>query len=132
MTTFNPKPIAGIIQFNAVNGRNPIPYSETPADTKRLYFNLLEEEVCEFEEAYDEDDETGMVDALGDIIVVAVGNLYRMGYNPSEVISEINRSNMSKLGADGLPVLSDAGKILKGPNYSPPNLTKPHLKLNLS
>lgn len=61
-------------------------------------------------------------DALGDLDYVVQGANLVFGIPAEEVVAEIHRSNMSKLGADGKPIYRDDGKILKGPNYSPPDL----------
>src|SRR5678815_590843 len=63
-----------------------------------------------------------MADALGDIKFVADGAAVCMGLDMEPVEVEIWRSNMSKLGADGKPIVREDGKILKGPNYFPPNI----------
>ncbi len=65
-----------------------------------------------------------IADALGDGIYVKYGHAIERGIPLDDVLREIHRSNMSKLGADGLPILRDDGKILKGPNYSPPDIAK--------
>ena len=80
-----------------------------------------------------------MADALGDLVYVCFGMAIHMGIDLNAVIAEIQRSNMSKLGSDGEPIINGEtpgfregergfrnnvphGKILKGPRYSPPNL----------
>lgn len=63
-------------------------------------------------------------DGLGDIRYLANGGDLIFGFPGWRVDAEIHRSNMSKLGADGLPVRREDGKTLKGPNYSPPNLAR--------
>jgi predicted HAD superfamily Cof-like phosphohydrolase len=63
-----------------------------------------------------------MADALGDIVYVCYGMAIEMGFDLDEVISEIHRSNMSKLGVDGKPIYRDDGKVLKGPNYHKPEI----------
>jgi len=69
-------------------------------------------------------DPVEIADALGDGIYVKYGHAIERGIPLDDVLREIHRSNMSKLGADGLPILRDDGKILKGPNYSPPDIAK--------
>ena len=61
-------------------------------------------------------------DALGDIRVLTDGGNLIYGFPGQAVLMEIHRSNMSKLGADGQPLYRADGKILKGPNYTPPNI----------
>ncbi len=63
-----------------------------------------------------------VADALGDLAYVIEGANLEFGIPSEKVLAEIHRSNMSKLGADGKPIYSETGKVLKGPNYSPPNL----------
>lgn len=61
-------------------------------------------------------------DALGDLDYVVQGSNLAFGYPAEEVVLEIHRSNMSKLGEDGKPLLDEHGKVVKGPNYAPPNI----------
>lgn len=65
---------------------------------------------------------TEVADALGDLVYVIYGFALEMGYDLREVIREIHASNLTKLGEDGHPILRDDGKVLKGPNYMPPNI----------
>ena len=69
-----------------------------------------------------EPDLVAAADALGDLEYVTNGMALGMGINLPEVVREIHRSNMTKLGEDGEPIFREDGKILKGPNYEPPNL----------
>jgi predicted HAD superfamily Cof-like phosphohydrolase len=66
-----------------------------------------------------------VADALGDLEYVVNGMALGTGIDLPEVVREIHRSNMTKLGADGKPIYREDGKILKGPGYEPPNLLKP-------
>lgn len=71
------------------------------------------------------DDQVDLVeaaDALGDLDYVVQGTNVALGFPAEEIVAEIHRSNMSKLGADGKPIYREDGKVLKGPNYRPPNL----------
>lgn len=75
--------------------------------------------------AVKEDEEVDLVeaaDALGDLDYVVQGSNLVFGFPAEAVLGEIHRSNMSKLGEDGLPVHREDGKVIKGPNYSPPDL----------
>ena len=83
---------------------------------------LLDEEVSELREAVERDDIVEIADALGDIVYIVCGTAHAYGIPLDEVVSEIHRSNLSKLGEDGNPIYRDDGKILKGPNYSPPDI----------
>jgi len=69
-------------------------------------------------------DPVEIADALGDGIYVKYGHAIERGIPLDDVLREIHRSNMSKLGDDGKPVLRNDGKILKGPRYSPPDIAK--------
>ena len=74
-----------------------------------------------------EDGETNLVeiaDALGDLNYVITGFAVELGIPFDEVCNEIHTSNMTKLGEDGKPIYRDDGKVLKGPNYRPPNVKK--------
>ena len=88
----------------------------------RLRYKLLDEEFNdEYADADSADDKQGMIDALCDIIYVAVGAALELGLPIRLGLNEVHRSNMSKLGADGKPIYREDGKILKGPDYTPPN-----------
>lgn len=63
-------------------------------------------------------------DALGDLEYVTNGMALGMGVNLPEVVKEVHRSNMTKLGADGKPIYREDGKILKGPGFEQPDLKK--------
>jgi predicted HAD superfamily Cof-like phosphohydrolase len=87
-----------------------------------LRLDLIEEEWGELLAACAASDLIGAVDALGDLTYVIYGMAIEMGVNLDNILDEIQRSNMSKLGEDGQPIYRDDGKVLKGPNYSPPDL----------
>lgn len=95
------------------------------AALNKFRMDLFDEEtLTELRAALAAGDKNGVLDALCDTQVVLDGAFLALGfYRVKEAAcSEVHRSNMSKLGADGNPVLREDGKILKGPNYSPPNL----------
>lgn len=69
-------------------------------------------------------DPVGIADALGDGVYVKYGHAIERGIPIDDCLAEIHRSNMSKLDADGKPIYRDDGKVLKGPNYSPPDLER--------
>lgn len=76
--------------------------------------------------AYAEENEVdvvGIADALGDLDYVVQGANLVHGIPGGEVVAEIHRANMSKLGADGKPIHREDGKVIKGPNYTPPNIS---------
>ena len=89
-----------------------------------LRFNLMDEENKEYFEATNNNDLVEVADALGDMLYILCGTILEHGmqHKIEEVFEEIQRSNMSKLGADGKPIYREDGKVLKGPNYSKPNI----------
>lgn len=104
--------------------------SKTPlvslGDTVNLLrHNLMKEENDEYLEAVGKSDLTAVADALGDILYILCGTIIEHGlqHKIEAVFDEIHRSNMSKLGTDGLPVYREDGKVIKGPNYSKPDFS---------
>lgn len=90
---------------------------------RKLRFDLIEEEFNELREALEADDIVEVADALGDIAYVVYGAAKTFGIPLDEVVDEIHRSNMSKLGEDGKPIYRESDrKVLKGENYFPPNI----------
>ena len=91
-----------------------------------LRFNLMKEENEEYLEAVQNNDLVEVADALGDMLYILCGTILEHGlqHKIEEVFDEIQRSNMSKLGEDGKPILREDGKILKGPGFFKPNLSK--------
>jgi predicted HAD superfamily Cof-like phosphohydrolase len=89
-----------------------------------LRFSLMEEENQEYYEAAQKGDLVEVADALGDMLYILCGTILEHGMQEKieEVFTEIQRSNMSKLGSDGRPVYREDGKVLKGPNYFRPNI----------
>lgn len=89
-----------------------------------LRFNLMDEENQEYLEAAQNDDMVEVADALGDMLYILCGTILEHGmqHKIEEVFSEIQRSNMSKLGADGAPIYREDGKVLKGPDYFKPDI----------
>ena len=92
------------------------------ADTCHLRLELIAEELEELYDAMAEKDIVGVADALTDILYVTYGAGHAFGINLDDCFAEVQRSNMSKLGEDGKPIYRDDGKVLKGPNYSEPDL----------
>lgn len=92
--------------------------------TCALRFGLMEEENQEYIEACAANNLVEVADALGDQLYILAGTMlvHGMQYKIVEVFEEIQRSNMSKLGEDGKPIYREDGKVLKGPNFTPPNL----------
>ena len=85
---------------------------------------LIEEEFNELKEAINENDIVGVADALTDILVVTYGAGAAFGIDLDKCFEEVHRSNMSKLSDAGKPIYNEFGKVMKGPNYSPPDLKK--------
>ncbi len=83
---------------------------------------LLEEEVGEFVAASERGDLNGIADALADIVYVAYGTALTYGIDLDAVLQEVHRSNTSKLGSDGHPLIRHDGKVLKSEQYSPPDI----------
>jgi predicted HAD superfamily Cof-like phosphohydrolase len=83
---------------------------------------LIEEELAELRAAGSAGDLVGVADALADIVYVAYGTACVYGIDLDAVLDEVHASNMTKLGADGQPVRRADGKVLKGPDYRPPDI----------
>ena len=90
--------------------------------TMQLRFDLIKEELNELEQAMKEKNLKEVADALTDILYVTYGAGCAYGIDLDKCFKEVQRANMSKLGEDGKPIYNDKGKVMKGPNYSEPNL----------
>ena len=91
-------------------------------DLAELRVDLIQEEVDELQEALAAKDIVEIADALTDILYVTYGAGHAFGIDLDTCFTEVHRSNMSKLGIDGKPIYREDGKVLKGPNYAPPEL----------
>ena len=89
-----------------------------------LRVSLINEELEEFKEAIKNNDLKEVADALTDILYVTYGAGHAFGIDLDKCFDEVQQSNMSKLGDDGKPIYNDKGKVMKGPNYFKPDLTK--------
>ena len=89
-----------------------------------LRISLIEEELKEFKDALFNKDIKEVADALTDILYVTYGAGHAFGINLDDCFSEVQKSNMSKLGNDGKPIYNEHGKVMKGPNYFEPDLKK--------
>ncbi len=89
-----------------------------------LRISLIEEELKEFKDGLFNKDIKEVADALTDILYVTYGAGHAFGINLDDCFSEVQRSNMSKLGNDGKPIYNEHGKVMKGPNYFEPDLKK--------
>ena len=90
----------------------------------KLRYDLIKEELDEFQEALIDKNLKEVADSLTDILYVTYGAGHAFGINLDKCFDEVQRSNMSKLGADGKPIYNEHGKVMKGPNYFEPNLKK--------
>lgn len=106
-------------------GHRETPKADLGLEKNMLRYKLMREENEEYLEAANDGDLVEVADALGDMLYILCGTIIEHGlqYKIEEVFDEIQRSNMSKLGADGEPIYREDGKVLKGPNYF-----KPHIK----
>ena len=89
-----------------------------------LRLNLIKEELNELIEAMNNKDLVEVADALTDILYVTYGAGHAFGINLDKCFEEVQNSNMSKLDHNGEPIYNDNGKVMKGPNYFKPNLSK--------
>ena len=89
-----------------------------------LRLSLIQEELDELTKAINENDVLEVADALTDILYVTYGAGHAFGINLDKCFDEVQKSNMSKLGKDGRPIYNESGKVMKGPNYFKPNLSK--------
>ena len=91
-----------------------------------LRYNLMKEENEEYIEAARNNDIIEVADALGDMLYILCGTIIEHGMSDiiEDVFDEIQKSNMSKLGANGKPIYREDGKVMKGPNYFKPNFKK--------
>jgi predicted HAD superfamily Cof-like phosphohydrolase len=99
-----------------------IPSAEIDCRLAKLRVALLEEEVGEFVTSSEKGDLVGIADALADIVYVIYGTALTYGIDLGAVLREVHRSNMSKLGNDGKPLIRDDGKVLKSDRYFPPDI----------
>ena len=89
-----------------------------------LRYDLIKEELDELKEAIDSKDIKEVADALTDILYVTYGAGHAFGINLDKCFEEVQNSNMSKLDLNGKPIYNEKGKVMKGPNYFKPNLSK--------
>jgi len=102
------------------------PIAKLSAQKLKLRFDLMQEENEEYLEAAKNNDLIEVADALGDMLYILCGTIIEHGMQDKieDVFNEIQRSNMSKLGADGKPIYREDGKVMKGPNYFKPNIAE--------
>ena len=90
----------------------------------QLRISLIQEEVDELKEAMANNDLLEVADALTDLLYVTYGAGHAFGIDLDKCFNEVQNSNMSKLGEDGKPIYNELGKVMKGPNYFKPDLSK--------
>ena len=91
---------------------------------KQLRISLIQEELDELKEAMTNNDLLEVADALTDLLYVTYGAGHAFGIDLDKCFNEVQNSNMSKLGEDGKPIYNELGKVMKGPNYFKPDLSK--------
>ena len=90
----------------------------------KLRYDLIKEELDELKMALENKDLLEVADALTDILYVTYGAGHAFGINLDKCFEEVQSSNMSKLDEEGKPIYNDSGKVMKGPNYFKPDLSK--------
>ena len=90
----------------------------------KLRVDLIKEELDELTEAMNNKDLLEVADALTDILYVTYGAGHAFGIDLDKCFDEVQNSNMSKLDENGKPIYNEAGKVMKGPNYFKPDLSK--------
>ena len=90
----------------------------------KLRLDLIKEELTELTEAMNNKDLLEVADALTDILYVTYGAGHAFGINLDKCFDEVQKSNMSKLDENGKPIYNEFGKVMKGPNYFKPDLSK--------
>ena len=90
----------------------------------KLRIDLIKEELDELQEAMKNNDLLEVADALTDILYVTYGAGHAFGIDLDKCFDEVQNSNMSKLDENSKPIYNDSGKVMKGPNYFKPDLSK--------
>ena len=90
----------------------------------KLRIDLIKEELEELTDAMNNKDLLEVADALTDILYVTYGAGHAFGVDLDKCFDEVQNSNMSKLDKNGKPIFNESGKVMKGPNYFKPNLSK--------
>ena len=114
---------AMVSEFMNAFGQEVKTKTEMPdKETQVLRYALIAEELNEFVDAMKQEDLVEVADALADLLYVVYGAGHAFGIDLDKCFAEVQRSNMSKLGEDGKPMYRDDGKVMKGPNFSEPQL----------
>jgi len=111
-----------VTEFHQVYGLPVRDVPDTRVPEKQLRIDLIAEEFEELQEALAADDVVETADALADLLYVVMGAALTFGVPIDEVVDEVHRSNLSKLGEDGQPIRREDGKILKGPDFFTPDI----------
>ena len=120
MTNFN-----SVKKFMQVFGQEVKTKAEFPSEKIiKLRLNLIQEELDEFDQALKNKDLKEVADALTDILYVTYGAGHAFGVDLDKCFDEVQNSNMSKLDENGKPIYNENGKVMKGPNYFKPDLSK--------
>ena len=120
MTNFN-----SVKKFMEIFGQEVKTKAEYPSEKiADLRYSLIKEELDELTQAMNNKDLLEVADALTDILYVTYGAGHAFGIDLNKCFDEVQRSNMSKLGDDGKPIYNDQGKVMKGPKYFQPDLSK--------
>ncbi|MDC0926066.1 nucleoside triphosphate pyrophosphohydrolase family protein [Candidatus Pelagibacter sp.] len=90
----------------------------------KLRIDLIKEELDELQDAMKNNDLLEVADALTDILYVTYGAGHAFGIDLDKCFEEVQNSNMSKLGGNDEPIYNESGKVMKGPNYFKPDLSK--------
>ena len=122
------KPIHAVTTFHNAYGLGieTQPTANLPKAITELRFNLMKEENEEYLQAVKEGDLVEIGDALGDMLYILCGTIIAHGFQDKieAIFDEIQLSNMSKLDDNGKPIYREDGKVIKGPNYFKPDLSK--------
>ena len=122
------KQIKSVEEFHKIYklGNSEKPIGKLESNKEKLRFELMKGENEEYLEAAKNGDIVEVADALGDMMYILCGTIIEHGMQHiiEEVFDEIHRSNLSKLDENGNPIYREDGKVIKGPNYFPPDIKK--------
>ena len=111
--------------FMKIFGQEIKSKSEFPKkEIVKLRYDLIKEELDEFKKALEDKNLLEVADALTDILYVTYGAGHAFGIDLDKCFEEVQKSNMSKLGENDKPIYNEQGKVMKGPNYFKPDLSK--------
>ena len=100
-----------------------LPIHDRTRTLNKLRADLIREEAREAADAIETKSREAWAKELADLVIVTYGAALTMGIDLDEAVRSVHTSNMSKLGDDGKPVMREDGKVLKGPNYVPPDMS---------